>query len=200
VDAYRGMLPASASGTISPDYLFDRMMVDPGHIANQSGTLMKATLPNGDVRYGTAADFEANKMQDWANTIEPIGPSSPEWQQASQQVGLWESGPQSSAWQSLTGGPQSAGQTGSVNPGGMPGSSVGGAGKLSPNFVTPELDRQAEVTSAGKRMGPGIGQPQAPGRPFGMGAPQGGMAVGQGPFGMARPAAPQIAPNNRGTV
>lgn len=102
--------------------------------------------------------------------------------------------------------PAGASQTGDMSAGGQ---NVGGAGKLSPTFATPELDRVAEITSAGKRQGPGM-QQQQPGRPFGMGQrpqPQGGtfgqrggMAVGQGPFGMARPNAPQIARNSGGNV
>lgn len=76
------------------------------------------------------------------------------------------------------------------------GNALGGAGKLSPTFTTPEIDRVQQITGAGRLPG-GSGQQQgAGGRPFGMSQPQGGMAVGQRPFGM-QGGQPQSAARNQ---
>lgn len=70
--------------------------------------------------------------------------------------------------------------------GALPGAEgVGGAGKLSPTFVTPELDLRAEAVQGTGKLGggrPGEGKQEA--KPFGMSG-RGGMGVGGGPRGNA---------------
>lgn len=75
------------------------------------------------------------------------------------------------------------GNVGGINP-----EQVGGAGKLSPNFITPELDLRAEQQQGAGRLGGPQQKPGMGGKPFGMGNQAGGMQVGGGrqgnvPFG-----------------
>ncbi len=91
--------------------------------------------------------------------------------------------------------PQATEQVGAITPGpagssGVPGAeAVSGAGKLSPNFITPELDLRAEAVQGAGRLGGGAQGGRGAGtQPFGMGAPRtGGMQAGMPPRGGMQP-------------
>ncbi len=93
----RGNLPPTDANQFDYASYFNM----PGRGLAGSETLMKATMPDGSVQYGTAADFEANKMNFQARTVEALQPGSPEYDQAASAAGLFQPPPVSSAWQQL---------------------------------------------------------------------------------------------------
>jgi hypothetical protein len=185
------------------------VVADWGPVTEQTNSVIQALrglLPeSGGEGAPIYSTVETNEMRNKArneglnlNTLNNLSPADREAMLA-QFPEAMDMGPQSAYWQQLMAGPQPAApeaqsgmNVGSITPGptGTPGAeAVGGAGKLSPNFITPELDLRAEAVQGAGRLGGGAqGGRGAGAQPFGMGGGRtGGMEGGMPPRGGMQP-------------